>query len=289
MQLFDIIVSDQDSSDVQGLVLEHIDGEDLQLNSFSCDDRFLSVLWQIACGLRDIHAAGIIHRDIKPNNIRMTRDGVVKILDFGLARPDGASARTLSVIGTPGYMAPELWQAGTISFNNAIDVYAFGVAVLALLGVDPPPAILARPPVPVDPTRLTPLISGLPPDISMMVARCISFQPVDRPPMVEVVQTIAKHLLRDKHRALVVYNRRPLQIDKNNRTVTMNVPTIGSITIDYNGHSFVASASTGIVYLNNTPVVAGMTVPNCCVITFGRPGTPRQFVTFDVSNPEVMP
>lgn len=87
---------------------------DLNYNPSESHSEKLKKLWQIACGLSDIHSAKIIHRDIKPNNIRVDENKIVKILDFGLARSSGTEAFTHSVIGTLGYMAPELWKRKTL-------------------------------------------------------------------------------------------------------------------------------------------------------------------------------
>ena len=63
----------------KAIVIEFIEGENLKIGSFKVDRKYLSVLWQIACGLRDIHEADVIHRDIKPNNIRMDKEGVILV------------------------------------------------------------------------------------------------------------------------------------------------------------------------------------------------------------------
>ncbi|MBV6851824.1 hypothetical protein KWH43_22410, partial [Xanthomonas campestris pv. heliotropii] len=64
--------------------------------------------------------------------------------------------------------------------------------------------------------------------------------------------------------------------------------TVGNLTVEYDGLNFNVTQVAGDVYINNTPAVTGMIVPGCCVLTFGN-GRARKFVTFDVSNPEVMP
>jgi serine/threonine protein kinase len=132
VQLYDIVELVDRQRKEKAIVIEYIEGQNLQVGSFQAGLHYLKVLWQIACGLRDIHAAGVIHRDIKPANIRLDTEGVIKIIDFGLAR-SRAEAQTRGAVGTPIYMAPELWGQNTVGFDQAIDVYAFGVTAVALL------------------------------------------------------------------------------------------------------------------------------------------------------------
>ena len=95
-------------------------------------DRLLPTLVQLASGLAAAHAAGIVHRDFKPENIIRCSDGRVKILDFGLARmstPDPLTQLRLTqtgmAIGTPGYMPPEQLRGQDVDART--DVFAFGV------------------------------------------------------------------------------------------------------------------------------------------------------------------
>src|SRR6185369_9737900 len=120
------------------LVMEYIHGESpkgpLPL------DEVLKIARQIAKGLEAAHEKGIVHRDLKPANIKITSDGVVKILDFGLAKMSSAAAATdesptfaLSatqagvVIGTAAYMSPE--QARGKAVDKRSDIWAFGVVL----------------------------------------------------------------------------------------------------------------------------------------------------------------
>jgi eukaryotic-like serine/threonine-protein kinase len=98
---------------------------------------------QITEGLATAHAAGIVHRDLKPENLFVTRDGRVKILDFGLARRmrergQGASFATATgfTTGTPGYMAPE--QVRGEDADARADLFAFGCVLYEMLTGQPP-------------------------------------------------------------------------------------------------------------------------------------------------------
>jgi len=87
------------------------------------------IVRDVARGLAAAHAAGVVHRDIKPSNVIVTRDGVVKIVDFGVAlsreRTIDALTRTGQVVGTPGYMAPEQARADK-TIDARTDLFALG-------------------------------------------------------------------------------------------------------------------------------------------------------------------
>ncbi len=127
------------------LVLELVPGESLEdrLRKGAMPlDESLETCRQIALGLEAAHEAGVIHRDLKPANVRLTPDGKVKVLDFGLAKPANdshAGSSTDSVLsteagrllGTPTYMAPE--QARGKPIDKRVDVWAFGCVLYECL------------------------------------------------------------------------------------------------------------------------------------------------------------
>jgi len=132
------------------LVMELIEGEDLaqRLKRGPVEvEEAISFALQIAAGLEAAHEHGIVHRDLKPANIQITPDGVVKILDFGLARTwgveDGDTSLSMSptitkgataegvILGTAAYMSPE--QARGKKVDRRTDIWAFGVVLWEML------------------------------------------------------------------------------------------------------------------------------------------------------------
>jgi TolB-like protein/Tfp pilus assembly protein PilF len=134
----------QESPDLHGLVLELVEGETLHgpLPLATA----LDFADQVADALEGAHERGIIHRDLKPGNVRVTPQGRVKVLDFGLAKaiwgteeqPDlaqppatGDGTVTGQILGTPGYMSPE--QARGAEVDQRTDIWAFGCLLYELL------------------------------------------------------------------------------------------------------------------------------------------------------------
>jgi len=196
----------------------------------------------------------------------------------------------MNVIGTPVYMAPELWKNGTIAFDHTADVYAFGVLALALIYFQPPTELMARPPSPIMPGALNSLLSVLPEDIVSILEQCLSYESSKRPMISDVEFILRRYLLKDQHRALMVMNNgKTHEISSKSPNAYLKLGEIGSLGINYDGLRFKVTNLSGNIYMNNMPIKVGDDLPLCCVITFGDRGQDRSFVTFDVSNPEVMP
>lgn len=286
VQLYDIVNIDWAGVRYPAMVLEFIGGKSLKVEGFSIDNDYLNVIWQIACGLSDIHSKGIIHRDIKPANIKIDGENVVKILDFGLSR-DADNAETRSVIGTPPFMAPELWGDQTISFDASVDVYAFGVTCIALLTDRIPGSLMQRPPSQPSLMEFAVPFGGLPTEISQIIYRCLSTLNTDRPTINEVRDLLARQLLKNRHRATVVLNGVVHTLNSKDKKITLKSSVL-RLAIEYDGLDFKVTDVSEDVFINNSSASVGAIVPGCCVLTFGSGGS-RKFVTFDVSNPEVMP
>ena len=117
------------------LVLELVTGTTLRhvLDDFKTidADRAIELMEAVLSGLGAAHQAGIIHRDIKPENILLSNDGRIKLSDFGLARAEDNRTSSEDVLGTVGYMAPEL-VTGKVA-TKATDVYACGIMLFEML------------------------------------------------------------------------------------------------------------------------------------------------------------
>ncbi|MCP5236684.1 MAG: serine/threonine protein kinase [Zoogloeaceae bacterium] len=282
-----------------GIIQEFIDGKDL-FESFAPPngiDGYYRQLWQIASGISDIHAVDVIHRDIKPNNVKIDPEGVIKIFDFGLARDAGPAAATVGFVGTPGFAAPELY-ATAAKFTSAIDVYAFGATSLFMATGDLTPELKAIPPAPL-PTGYFGAIriptgkngTALSAEVVRLLDACLAKNPNDRPAITEVRDALARHLLFDRHQALVVFRGSPSYLNAANRAIALRFGTVGSVDIAYDGLKFAVTAASGEVYINNRPVATGYQLPGCCVVALGSPArrnNERVFITFDVSHPEIV-
>jgi serine/threonine protein kinase/Tol biopolymer transport system component len=144
----------EESAGIAALVLELVEGPTLAERLAVGPLAFDEVVWitrQLAEGLEAAHERGIVHRDLKPANIKITPDGNVKILDFGLAKTNGAPARAVSadspavsrdatregvIVGTAGYMSPE--QARGQAVDKRTDIWAFGCVLFEMCAHQPP-------------------------------------------------------------------------------------------------------------------------------------------------------
>ncbi len=137
-----------------------------------------AVALQIADALDAAHARGIVHRDVKPQNVLLTAGGNAKLADFGIAgAASGAvDSRTIPVVGTPSYMSPE--QISGEPVGPASDLYSLGVVLYEMLTGDPVAGVAKQTnETPGSPKRLDPRI---PEEIDSLVAKLLARRPADR-------------------------------------------------------------------------------------------------------------
>jgi serine/threonine-protein kinase len=251
----------------------------------------------MAVGLADIHGVDVIHRDIKPNNMLVDPEGILKIIDFNLARTD-EGAHTHGFVGTPGYAAPELFRAGRVDFGKSIDVYALAVTAYALLkGPSLPGPLNETPP------RTGEWIAagggfvgarpGLDAEIVRLLDASLNEDPLARPSARQIADRAARVLLVGKHKALFATDAGAVfELSATKPRVRLQHPKgLASLSIGYDGLDFRAVDLSGEVWINNMQLAVGAILPSCCVIGLGSPTRPhgeRLFVTMDVSYPEVV-
>jgi len=177
------------------LTMELVDGRSLR-SALAAGDvslgRKLTWLIQIARALDAAHRVGLVHRDVKPDNVMVCADDTIRVLDFGIAKrvtmtpvadtSDGATAFETAdgrLLGTPRYMAPEQFTGAVV--DARADQYAWGiVAYECIAGLHP--SSTAREPLPLAHLTqahkpLTEVVPGLPPEVAAVVARALSTLP----------------------------------------------------------------------------------------------------------------
>jgi hypothetical protein len=203
------------------LVQEYLSGEDLDRLIARREavpaSRRVDILLQAAQGLDYAHARGVIHRDIKPGNLRLTTEGLVKIMDFGIAKLANVAShltRTGMTVGTAAYLPPE--QIRGTAVDHRADIFSFGVTAYELLCYKRPFAgktisalfweLLQRQPEP-----LSSHWPSCPPKLESLVWRCLAKEPDERypsfAPIVAELQVLVAQVDRDEtptapHRAV---------------------------------------------------------------------------------------
>ena len=185
-QVFDFSEGDEHADEPPYLVMELVRGEPLssviEREAPLDPERTWSILGQAAAALAAAHDAGVVHRDIKPGNLLLCPDGMLKVTDFGIARAAGASSMTTAgtTFGTPHYVSPE--QVSGEAVTGASDFYALGVvAYECLTGVrmydgDPMDVLIAHREQP--PPELPP---GVPAGLRDLVTALLDKDPAKRP------------------------------------------------------------------------------------------------------------
>jgi WD40 repeat protein/lipoprotein NlpI/predicted Ser/Thr protein kinase len=171
------------------IAMEYVDGQNLAQSAGALPQpprEAARLVETLAAAAHHAHLNGVVHWDLKPSNVLVCRSGVLKIADFGLARPtDATHTATGGIIGTPAYMAPEQARGDGTKPSPAADVYGLGAILYDLLTGRPP--FRADTPLatvhkvlhdePTPPSRLQP---GIPRDVETICLKCLEKDPRKR-------------------------------------------------------------------------------------------------------------
>jgi serine/threonine-protein kinase len=178
-----------DQGDVHFIVMEYVEGRTLRdvirSDGPLLPERAAEIGGAVARALSSAHEAGLVHRDIKPGNIMLTREGEVKVMDFGIARTSTGDTltQTAAVLGTASYLSPE--QAQGLPVDTRSDIYSLGCVLYEMLTGRAPfigdsPVAIAYMHVkedPVPPSRLNP---DVPPTLDAVVLKAMAKNPANR-------------------------------------------------------------------------------------------------------------
>jgi serine/threonine protein kinase len=192
------------SSGLCFVTMEFVEGENLRsvlLRRGALNlEEGIDVARQVCAALREAHKQGIVHRDLKPENVMLDRSGMVKVMDFGIARSVGTeSTVTVGTLGTPAYMAPEQAEGRAVDLRT--DIYALGLVLYEVFtGVvaftaDTPIALVWKQvhEPPVHPRDLEP---SLPPTLEKAILKCLEKDPTLRYQSAEEVSVLLERLAK---------------------------------------------------------------------------------------------
>ena len=179
------------------MVMDYIEAENLK-ELFAKQDPVLAenvaqILIDMAAGLLHVHESGYMHLDFKPENVLVTRNGSVRLIDFDLAQPIPEEPVKLSKNpGTPGYMAPE--QLAREPVGLRADIFSYGVAAYEILTNrkpfpgETPGEILAAQQLPAGPIPPREHNEGIPPAMERVILKCLARDPDRRYPYMSVLK-----------------------------------------------------------------------------------------------------
>lgn len=291
IDIYDIDIDQQGI--LTGIIIENLRGRDyLRFHEEAAQNpvEFTKVVYQLACAVSDLHAANIIHRDLKLDNFKASDAGIVKLYDFGISSVSGTH-RTTQNRGTLDYAAPELFTAGS-AITRASDIYSLGICCWKLATNFFPTQLAERPPQESGPPpslgTFAPFVDG---DLVDIIHDCIHPDPAARPLAKQVMERCEKLLLKGRHKGMffsagaAVY-----ELSTQQPTVRIQTSTLGELRAAYDGTDFKVTGVVGDVYINNVAAVMGQQLHDACVVTFGSfdVGRSREFISFLCSKPEIV-
>lgn len=276
------------------LVMEYVPGDSLADPAVhpASRDGLMRLLYQVAAGIADIHAAGVIHRDIKPLNMKVDGSAILKIFDLGIANLNADTASTVGGAGTYVFRAPELYKGLPAKVSPAVDVYALGVICWYLLTQDFPDALVEVPPL--SSGKSLPSFSTVDPElgpISSLLDLALSVDASDRPTAADLRDALAAHITHAQRRGVFSSDMGIFELKSIGTITRIEIKPYGTLRVAYAADGrFVIRQVEGAVFINNLPATVGIELPDSCVLTFGpvEAGALRKFVPFDVSQPEIV-
>lgn len=191
VQVYDTGEAQTSSGPLPYIVMEYVDGETLRdvlrRDGTIAPQAAMTWMADVCAALDFSHRNGIVHRDMKPANVMLTRAGEIKVMDFGIARamsdPSAGMTQTAAVIGTAQYLSPE--QARGDSVDARSDVYAAGCVIFELLTGQPPftgdsPVSVAYQHVREDPPTPSAILDTIPPELDSITLKALSKNPANR-------------------------------------------------------------------------------------------------------------
>jgi serine/threonine protein kinase len=194
------------------ITMEHVSGEDLKSLIKSegrlPEEYVIDIVIQVCEGLAEAHKSGVVHRDLKPQNLMIDERATVKILDFGIARSMEARGmtRTGMMIGTPEYISPE--QAEGEESDQRSDIYSLGVILYEMITGRVPfkgdtalsVALKHKTQIPLAPRKLNPVISD---GLSQVILTCMQ---KDKESRYQEVRELLTDLIRLKEKRVYANN-----------------------------------------------------------------------------------
>lgn len=191
------------------IVMEYVDGKTLR-EIISHDgpltpERSVEIASDVCAALHVAHRQGLVHRDVKPANVAVTKDGHTKVMDFGIARAATDSGQTVTqtgtIIGTANYFSPE--QAQGLAVDHRSDVYSIGVVLYEMLTREVPfkadtAIAVAYKHVKEDPVPPSHLNQEVSPDLDAVVMKALAKNPDNRYETAEQMRSDLQRLLRSE-------------------------------------------------------------------------------------------
>jgi len=281
------IITIFDFGEVEGhlyIAMEYIEGADLS-ELIERKDALplpakLDIIIDVLHALNYAHGRGVVHRDVKPANIRVSVDGRGKLMDFGIARLESSNlTQSGMLIGTPNYMAPEQVTSGQVS--PATDIFSLGVVLYEFLSYrrtfdgDTLHAVLYKI-VSEQAPALNTLLTGIPAPLQAIVEKALAKDPKDRyqnaGAMAQELTNVRTAL--SSGTAVTIATRltplatpaMPEEKPRPRRVARWAVVAVGSV--------IVASAAIGIALTRHRPSAAAPTAPAAAPATSPAPGSP---------------